>query len=78
MTTSALDRAMSLRKNIGAGEQPHIKAPKKTLASGAVSALGGAGAGAGLVTALSVTNPITAGIMVGGGALLGGAEYFSS
>ncbi len=73
---SALDRAMSLRSQIHKGEQPNIPAPKKTVAGGLTSALGGGATGAALSTVPALT-PFAA-PLVGAGALLGGFEYFTS
>lgn len=75
----AFDRAMSLRSAINNGEQPNIKAPKKTAAGGAVSALGGASAGATLGAQLGTTaGPYGTAIGAIGGAILGGAQYYFS
>lgn len=73
---NALDRAMQLRSSINIG-QPKPQMPKKSIGGGLSSALGGAGTGAALATAI----PAAAGFGVPlaiGGALLGGAEYFFS
>lgn len=72
----AIDRAMQLRGQLNTGEQPHIKAPEKTIAGGLTSALGGAGTGAAM-SMIPALAPAAVPLAIGG-ALLGGAEYFTS
>lgn len=71
---SGLDRAMQLRGQINKGEQPNIKAPKKTIAGGVTSTIGGAATLASLAPTLGT--PAAPLAVIGG--ILGGAEYFTS
>lgn len=77
---SALDTAMQLRgQAMATKEQPNIDTtPEKTIGGGAMSALGGAGAGGAVAGAIGITNPVIGGAMVAGGALLSALGYFDS
>ncbi len=77
---SALERAEkhgSMAQAMLGRTQPNIPKPGKTIGGGMMSALGGAGAGAAMSSALTLSNPATAALVIGAG-LLGGAQYFES
>lgn len=76
---SALDRAMQLRAQAGnTRERPNINTtPEKTIGGGAMAALGGAGAGAAVSTALGLSGP-AAPIVAGLGLAAAMGGYFDS
>ncbi len=77
---SALDRSKHYGNQASSlmnKTQPNIKGPEKTVAGGAMSALGAGAAGAAMVGALPALGPYAVPI-VAGAALLGGAQYFES
>ncbi len=81
---SALERAEKhgqLAQGMLGKTQPNIPKPGKTIAGGAMSALGAGGAGAAMAQTLLPT-AVAAGpagwSMAAGAALLGGAQYFES